>query len=318
MNNCCRTCLREKRPSQLKLLSTKWNNTSLTFADLLMNIVQINKEIISDEIFLKICSSCELDLVVSYNFKTVCLNTEKILSERINQSLSTSTLPDQINEIKCETILNEDSSHEYENAFDDIDNFENNFNENNSIEIDECNENLKNISNKKHKTEISIERKTVDKCKVIPTKIKKEKLPKNSKLKNNDQINKKTTTSNNGKKTVRKRESTYCKKCDIRFAKVTLYIHHLEEKHYERYPCEICGKFFLQNRLQLHKVSHLTTKNFICDICDAKFVSLTKLKHHMRAHTGDKRYKCEFCDETFIYWTSRKNHIVVAHTKEKK
>lgn len=64
----------------MKPLSTKWMN-SLTFLDMLMDIVKINSDIIAEDTFLHICSTCETDLITAYNFKTVCQKTENILLE---------------------------------------------------------------------------------------------------------------------------------------------------------------------------------------------------------------------------------------------
>lgn len=96
LEKCCRTCLRTKRPSQMKLLSTKWNDV-LSFADMLVDITKMPKEIALPGSLLKICSTCEQDLIAAYNFGIVCQNTEQVLADRLIQS----TVP-PIEKIKLE------------------------------------------------------------------------------------------------------------------------------------------------------------------------------------------------------------------------
>lgn len=292
MENCCRTCLKEIQPNQMKFLSTKWNNSSLSLADMLIDLDAINKEtILCNETSLKICLSCELDLITSYNFKMVCLSTEKILSEQL-------TTIDSLEEIKCEAIIDEEIS---------------------TNEIDSnvvCNEKLNKNSVIKQKSKSSssmrkiIDRgkKNVEQGKTKNKQIKITIISDNSK----SVIDKKTETRRNRKPCL------YCKKCDIRFEAEKFYRKHCEDTHWQSYTCNICGKLFLQNRIKKHILTHTTERNHICSVCGAKFTTDTNLKDHLRIHSGEKRYKCHFCDEKFVHSNSRKNHMYKVHTKEKK
>lgn len=98
LEKCCRTCLRNKRFNQMKFLSTKWTD-ALSFADMLVDITKMPKEIASPESLLKICSTCEQDLITAYNFRIVCQNTEQILADRLTQKI---TVVPPIEEIKLE------------------------------------------------------------------------------------------------------------------------------------------------------------------------------------------------------------------------
>lgn len=313
MENCCRTCLSEKTPNsnEMKLLSTMLNNTSLSIADMLVNVVSINKEITSDETTLKICSSCELNLITAYNFKIVCQKTEKILLERYaTQTIFLSTSPDD--EIKSEIIIDKENNSTDENETD-----------NNTVQNEstvECKVKLLKTSNEKKSTVKKIEEKR-KRTKPTKRKIKKslslDNIKTDSKASNID-LNSQTSIKSPRNKHKNRKPSVYCKKCDMKFEKESFYRKHCKQTHWQSYPCSICGKIFLQNRITRHMEIHATEKNHICTVCNASFTTTQSLRDHSRIHSGEKRYKCEHCDETFVHWNSRKNHIYKIHTREKK
>lgn len=327
LEKCCRTCLRDKRPNQMKLLSTKWNS-SLSFADMLIDLIKVPKEITSDECSLRICSTCEQDLITAYNFKIVCHDTEKRLSDHLIQMGV--MLP--IEDIKFECYV-EENVHE-------------------SLVVCEITENLTNdtlaqtlvpakkqkiVAKRKpkkqttNKSKTSVNKKimktelTLGEAQAVDSKIADEKIDGTT----NEPVdkvgeNKKKPARNRLSVPKKKRDrsnqkpSVYCQQCDIKFESNREYVRHRKDRHWTQYPCQLCGKLFFESAIEKHMQCHSDEKNYACNQCDSKFHLEYSLRLHMRIHSGEKRYKCNFCDEHFIHWNSKKNHMYKMHTHEKK
>ena len=56
--------------------------------------------------------------------------------------------------------------------------------------------------------------------------------------------------------------------------------------------------------------------NKICQYCEKRFVSLSKMKSHMRIHIGERPCKCETCGKDFKNKSSLKIHEMI-HKEEK-
>ena len=58
-------------------------------------------------------------------------------------------------------------------------------------------------------------------------------------------------------------------------------------------------------------------RNFVCEICDARFATIHTLNSHKIIHSGEKPYKCEYCDKCFARTGDRKVHVTQVHSQEK-
>lgn len=110
-----------------------------------------------------------------------------------------------------------------------------------------------------------------------------------------------------------------CQLCSIQFTLKETLTRHTRNIHYKEKnkTCDVCGKtFFDTHYLNLHKVSHQSTKPFECDICKKKFARKEALKLHKRIHNNDRRYTCEDCGKKFIQWSALHMHKLV-HSDER-
>merc|ERR1719354_56332 len=73
--------------------------------------------------------------------------------------------------------------------------------------------------------------------------------------------------------------------------------------------CEICGESFLKPaKLNLHKLTKHSNKNFICDICGrTDFEHVMAYRRHMKGHT-DQTFTCHVCKAQFKKKSELKNH----------
>lgn len=106
LENCCRTCLRQQQ-NNMKPLSSNWNN-SLTFVHMLSDIQILDQQFLCNPLHLKICGSCEVDLVSAYNFKLVCQQTERILRELSQSQSKSQSVREESDERNSEQPILED------------------------------------------------------------------------------------------------------------------------------------------------------------------------------------------------------------------
>lgn len=303
LDNCCRTCLRDRRLNQMKLLSTKWNDT-VSFADMLMDIVNITKELSSAEEFLKICATCEMDLITAYNFKIVCQNTEKILSEgKIPQpieeikiegyknnvtnpiptetlhEMDVQTLADNRNAIKTELDIADDVGDIGDSWQDSLDLCEISIKQpkkrgrKRKVKLDEAIEcaDAGELSNQEIKDDVAHQDNDPD-ADCPPVKKRKKytrKTPVIKKEPGQPKEKKKRVRNANNPRT--KIASKYCKRCDIKYETNQLYMQHVKEAHWVASPCTFCGKLFYPCHMETHMISHSKEKNHVCSLCGSRF-----------------------------------------------
>lgn len=84
--------------------------------------------------------------------------------------------------------------------------------------------------------------------------------------------------------------------------------------------CNFCQRQFKsKSEWKLHeKMQHIGEKEFICDICDCRFVLKTTLRNHMTKHSGEKPFKCLHCEKTFRLSSDRGRHMAIHGERERK
>ncbi|XP_063544120.1 zinc finger protein 354B-like isoform X2 [Cydia strobilella] len=105
-----------------------------------------------------------------------------------------------------------------------------------------------------------------------------------------------------------------CAVCDTEYTAFKMLLEHMNN-HYRNYICDICDAGFVTKvSLRSHKRSH-ENGDYKCDQCHQVYNTIVKLRYHIRyAHQGqDKRHKCAYCGERFLGLIMKNNHQVKVH-----
>ena len=62
---------------------------------------------------------------------------------------------------------------------------------------------------------------------------------------------------------------------------------------------------------------HTRIKDFICEVCENKFLENCSFKHHMLTHTKVKDHECDICMKKFSTKSSLTMHFLTVHLGEK-
>lgn len=92
---------------------------------------------------------------------------------------------------------------------------------------------------------------------------------------------------------------------------------HLPQKRQRNFICENCGKgFFSKNDVKIHMRTHTGETPYSCSVCSLRFTQISALQRHKKRHTGEKDHLCTACPKRFCTKEELKNHLTV-HTNEK-
>lgn len=105
-----------------------------------------------------------------------------------------------------------------------------------------------------------------------------------------------------------------CAVCATEFINYKILLEHMHV-HFKNFVCDICNAGFVTKKLlNRHKRLHKTA-SFKCNSCEKIFNCDQKRKdHEKRIHLGlKKKHKCHFCQEKFDDYWNKMNHLVKEH-----
>ncbi|CAG4959122.1 unnamed protein product [Colias eurytheme] len=89
-----------------------------------------------------------------------------------------------------------------------------------------------------------------------------------------------------------------CVHCDKFFDNRDTLKVHLKEHVKKCYICETCGRVFTRkDYLHKHMNTHTGVKQYACTYCDFRANQKTALTIHIRKHTGERPYSCDVCPQ---------------------
>ncbi|XP_063632105.1 zinc finger protein 431-like isoform X9 [Cydia splendana] len=105
-----------------------------------------------------------------------------------------------------------------------------------------------------------------------------------------------------------------CASCEREFTAFRNAVEHMKS-HYRNYVCDICDAGYVTHaNLRTHQKTHENGDNQ-CKECNQVYNTKSKLANHIRSvHKGQsKRYKCVHCGEKFCSLVMKNNHLVKKH-----
>lgn len=115
-----------------------------------------------------------------------------------------------------------------------------------------------------------------------------------------------------------------CESCHKTFTTKGCLKRHVETNHLEpsqrirRFICEMCGRsFYRKAEIIAHIRTHTGEKPHGCPYCPMRFLQISALIRHKRIHTGDRPFACPVCDKRFADKSMIAKHLTV-HSDERK
>ena len=112
-----------------------------------------------------------------------------------------------------------------------------------------------------------------------------------------------------------------CPKCGVRYKiKSELETHLSTHAHGPAYQCNQCSRVFNhKGNYKRHLMTHLDPLSlhlpkYPCDVCGKRFLNNRTLVTHRRVHTGEKPYSCPACDKNFSQQGNLLNHVKSVHS----
>lgn len=109
-----------------------------------------------------------------------------------------------------------------------------------------------------------------------------------------------------------------CSYCSKAFRQIASMIRHKRTHTGEcPYTCLTCFKKFKdKSHMMRHQVVHSNEKNFTCHLCSKSVKTKNALKAHMRIHSNEKHNICSYCGMTFSLKGNLQVHIKRIHSEK--
>ncbi|XP_063710112.1 zinc finger protein 436-like [Culicoides brevitarsis] len=289
LEKACRICMRDT-VRRTKSIFTRNEELNLTLAEMI-GVCSSNSVIEADGIPQQICSGCEQDLRISYNFRVRCDDSYKNYQKLLQKMTETPTeFPVEIKVEETETNKALTPRMKYKRKLEDIkeeivDFNEEDFGDDENYEIEHLASSEDEEEQENKKVELS------DEAKEVLATITQDP----------SSFEALTDTENN-------RKIYQCKTCGKRFSRQThVKRHMLTHSNIKPFKCQHCEKSFSRSdHLQKHAVLHSATRTYTCEICpNRSFTRPESLKNHMKRHTNEpevkteKKFPCEKCSRSF-------------------
>ncbi|XP_063837099.1 zinc finger protein 28-like isoform X5 [Ostrinia nubilalis] len=105
-----------------------------------------------------------------------------------------------------------------------------------------------------------------------------------------------------------------CVKCMNEFNKFKVLLEHMNS-HYRNYICEVCDAGFVSRSILMNHTEAHKTGVFQCDFCEKVFDTFRKKKSHEKSvHIHSNLLnKCGYCNEKFKNYKKKDEHIAKVH-----
>ena len=108
-----------------------------------------------------------------------------------------------------------------------------------------------------------------------------------------------------------------CKYYDKRMKQSSAYRHLLNHKGFKTFQCYICDQSFLEkNALVKHSLSYKEDRSdrpFKCSICKDKFSNQLNLEKHSVLHDSKRNFECDMCNYRYLTISYLRQHKENVH-----
>ncbi|KAK9887311.1 hypothetical protein WA026_021620 [Henosepilachna vigintioctopunctata] len=294
LKSLCRACLSDS--NEMVSLGTA-NDEDISILDMFRCITNIQfTETWADDYPQNICIICSKNVIDSYKFKKICIESNKLIEENIR------LMKDEIQNIKTDEIVVKHFESENEDIYSNNEDYvsndiipSNNSDGSTSVESDSEDE-----IKKRKPRKLRVKKETKEK-----KKVKSEKF--DTKL-----VLEAIAEFRENHRHKYQKTCMFCKLETVSYIALATHIANFH-KEYKGKWCFMCSQ--VVEDLEDHRKVHTDSENVICKFCSrsakpAGYVS------HLKTHLASKPFQCTYCERGFMRMDSLKTHLK-AHANEK-